>query len=150
MCTGPSAGVVCEAKTCFVGMKYADRDRRMAALIRAGVPVDIYGPGWGIDSRAATNNSAHSSSRIRQAGRQAASYLGVVGQNVRRGGLAGGVRRMWKQALHRRGTKRLAPLFVPHAKGSIAFTEIASTFARYQVVLNSPATSGLTAMAGGT
>ena len=35
---------------CFVGQNYADRDRWMAALIRGGVPVVIYGPGWGAAS----------------------------------------------------------------------------------------------------
>jgi spore maturation protein CgeB len=39
--------------------------------------------------------------------------------------------------LYRRGTKRLAPLFVPHARGPTPCTEpLKTTFARYQVVLN--------------
>src|ERR1700722_6288164 len=36
-----------EKAACFIGQRYADRDRWIAALIRARVPVALYGPGWG-------------------------------------------------------------------------------------------------------
>jgi hypothetical protein len=132
----PEAGVNREPKACFVGQRYADRDRWMAELILAGIPVDIYGPGWGSPSEAATNGSADSLTRFFAVVRQAAAYLAVVGQNLRSNGLAGGVRRTWKQLGYRRQTKRLAPLFVRHAFGPIPFTDITTTFARYQAVLN--------------
>jgi spore maturation protein CgeB len=132
----PAIPEIRKPRACFVGQQYADRDRWMAELIRIGIPVDIYGPGWGIDSRAATNGSASSSSRFTQIGKRAASYLTVVAQNLRRNGLAGGLRRTWTQVLYRRETRRLAPIFVPHAMGPIPFTEITPTFARYEVVLN--------------
>jgi spore maturation protein CgeB len=130
----PEAGVIREPKACFVGQRYADRDRWMAELIRSGIPVDIYGSGWRVDSTTATNGSADASSRLRQVGRQANSYLAVVGQNLRRDGLVGGLWRTWKQILYLRETRRLAPLLVPHAMGPA--TQITTTFARYQVVLN--------------
>jgi hypothetical protein len=130
----PEVGVLREPKACFVGQRYADRDRWIAELIRTGIPVDIYGTGWGGDSPTVANGSAYSSSRLRQVARQANSYLAVVGQNLRRHGLGGGLWRTWKQILYLRETKRLAPLLVRHAMGPAS--EITTTFARYQVVLN--------------
>jgi spore maturation protein CgeB len=130
----PEPGVKRDPKACFVGLKYADRDRWLVELIRTGIPVDIYGSGWGGDSSTVANGSAYSSSRLRQVGRQANSYLAVVGQNLRREGLGGGLWRTWKQILYFRETKRLAPLLVQHAMGPA--TEITTTFARYHVVLN--------------
>jgi spore maturation protein CgeB len=132
----PVVPVIRKPTACFVGQRYADRDRWMAELIRTGIPVDIYGPGWGIDSRAAKNTPADSSSRFRQVGQRTASYLTAMAQNLRRNGLAGGLQRTWKQVLYVRETRRLAPLFVAHAMGPIPFTEITTTFAQYQVVLN--------------
>src|SRR5262249_52027145 len=79
----PEAGVNREPKACFVGQRYADRDRWMAELILAGIPVDIYGPGWGSPSEAATKGSADSLTRFFAVVRQAAAYLAVVGHNLR-------------------------------------------------------------------
>jgi spore maturation protein CgeB len=130
----PEPGVKRDPKACFVGMKYADRDRWLAELIQAGVPVDIYGYGWRLDSPTSTNGATNPPSRLVQIGRQANSYLAVVGENLRREGLAGGLRRTWKQVLYRQETKRLAPMLVAHAMGPAR--EITTTFSRYQVVLN--------------
>jgi hypothetical protein len=130
----PEISVLREPKACFVGQRYADRDRWIAELIRAGIPVDIYGSGWRGDSSTVANGSAYLSSRFRRARQQANSYLAVVGQNLCRNGLVGGLWRTWKQILYLRETKRLAPLLVRHAMGSAP--EITTTFARYQVVLN--------------
>ena len=34
-------------QVCFVGRRYADRDRCAAAVIEAGIPFDLFGDGWG-------------------------------------------------------------------------------------------------------
>src|SRR5208282_1170771 len=43
----PVKDVPRSAACCFVGQRYADRDRWMAALLKADLPLAIYGPGWG-------------------------------------------------------------------------------------------------------
>src|SRR5438477_4323262 len=40
----PVNGIERRQKACFVGQRYADRDRWMAVLIKEQIPVDIYGP----------------------------------------------------------------------------------------------------------
>ena len=58
-----------QPKACFVWQRYADRDRWMAALVRARVPVDIFGPGWGAPNVTGNGQSATHLSR-------ASVYLG--------------------------------------------------------------------------
>src|SRR4051794_628294 len=44
--------------------------------------------------------------------------------------------RLARQVRYRQHTKKLSPLFVSHAKGSVPFESIAKTFAAYEVILN--------------
>ena len=53
----PVDGAARAADCCFAGQRYADRDRWMAALVKAGVPIVIYGSGWGASSRASTGGN---------------------------------------------------------------------------------------------
>src|SRR5262249_46060562 len=48
----PLYGIERQPKVCFVGQRYADRDRWLAALVEANIAVDIYGTGWGADDEA--------------------------------------------------------------------------------------------------
>ena len=42
----PVSDLIPQPKACFIGQKYADRDRWLHGLIAASVPVDIFGSGW--------------------------------------------------------------------------------------------------------
>jgi len=135
----PVSGVMRADKICFIGQRYADRSDWMAALIRASLPVDIYGPGWG----AATE--VHEIERPepdRYLGREhpvpgsRASYMALLRSIVLRHGLLRGGIRAYRQLCHRRKTRRLQPLFSPYAKGAVPFQKIARIFSSYELILN--------------
>jgi spore maturation protein CgeB len=127
-------------RACFVGQKYADRDRWMSALVEAEVPVDIFGPGW-------DNNGAKKSAeaplhpapfldRKQPPPATPASYMRAVWGNIQKQGIVGGLLRTQRQLNYRRQTRRLAPLFTPMAKGAIPFQKIGAVFSSYEVILN--------------
>jgi hypothetical protein len=124
----PMEGVFRQPKACFVGQRYADRDRHMAALVTAGIPVEIYGPGWGADE------PPTSESPSRAAGGRLGGYAGVVGGNLRAHGLVGGALRSLRQWRYRRETQRLLRVVRPAVRGGQS--DPPSVFARYEVVLN--------------
>jgi hypothetical protein len=137
----PVPGVERSASACFVGQRYADRDRWMAALIQAGVPVDIYGPGWGAASGAASAASGKAASevylgRTRRRPGSAAAYAEALRDIGRREGFLGGALRVARQWRRRRETHALAPLFMPSAKGPLPFQQIATVFSAYDLCLN--------------
>jgi spore maturation protein CgeB len=128
-----------EGRACFVGQRYADRDRLMAALIIADVPVDIYGPGWGLpEKKTAETNLASTEylGRLQHAPGTKASYLAALSEMMSRHGIVGGSIRAMRQLQYRAKTRRLAPLFLPFAKGSIPFQRIAEIFASHEICLN--------------
>jgi spore maturation protein CgeB len=117
----------------FVGLRYADRDRWMAALVRANVPVEIYGPGWGNDPQpevTSVNTSASPSTS------HAKNDLAEIRRNFSKHGLVGGLARTWRQYNYRQQTRRLFPLFQPMAKGPVPFTRICEVFSSHEVILN--------------
>lgn len=128
------------ANACFVGQRYADRDRWMASLVTAQVPLVIYGPGWGGNGAAKENGTEPQVTEY--LGRKVTmpqslgSYLGVLNQNLKALGLAGGLARSWRQYEYRRETHRLSPLFQNFAKGAIPFEEIRKVFSSHEVILN--------------
>ncbi|MBW4506927.1 MAG: glycosyltransferase [Scytonematopsis contorta HA4267-MV1] len=138
----PVPGISQKSKACFVGQRYADRDRWMAALVRAEIPLEIYGPGWGEIQSAATNKSAENNQPEEYLGRKqavpgnTASYLRVVFNNIKTQGVWDGLARNWQQIQYRQETKKLSPLFPPFAKGAIPFQQICSVFSSYEVILN--------------
>jgi spore maturation protein CgeB len=122
---------------CFVGQRYADRDRWMAALIQAGVPVEIYGPGWGGPRGASvTPAPAMYLGRSQRGPGTPRSYLDSSWQTISQQGPFAGAARLARQVRYRQETKKLSPLFAPHAKGSVSFESIAQIFASYEVILN--------------
>lgn len=131
-----------QPKPCFVGQRYADRDRWMAALLRAGVEVDIYGPGWARGAGAPVPPPGEAPAVVNRLGRKhvlggtLAGYRAEVSRNLAAHGMFGGLGRSGRQWLYRRATRKLDPLFLPTAKGGIPFTQIAATFSSYEVVLN--------------
>ena len=137
----PVPGLTRESKACFVGQNYADRDRWLAALINAEVPVDIYGRGWGAESAQPTSVAASEVvdpsaylGRVSPPLGRPASYLAVVRQTVQRDGWLRGMMRVSRQWQYRRETKKIAPRFAPHAKGVASI--IADTFSSYELCLN--------------
>jgi spore maturation protein CgeB len=117
----------------FVGLRYADRDRWMAALVRANVPVEIYGPGWGNDPPPEVTSDktpANSSTS------QAKSYLAEIRRNFSQNGLVGGLARTTRQYNYRQQTRRLFPMFRSLAKGPVPFTRICEVFSSHEVILN--------------
>src|SRR6266404_1239027 len=128
-----------EARACFVGQRYADRDRWIAALIRADVPVKIYGPGWVGDDKKIDN---HFQSSTQYLGRTqykpgtTASYLENVRRLISEKRVVAGIARLAKQIRYRQTTRHLFPLFAPYAKGPISFEKISEVFAAHEVCLN--------------
>jgi len=127
----------------FVGQRYADRDRWAAALIRAGVPLDLYGPSWGAPAPAVDKQpESMELTEAEYLGRpilppgSRAAYREAVVENWRREGLIRGSWRTWQQFVYRRESKRLLALCAPYARGAVPFEEQKRVFAGFEVVLN--------------
>lgn len=115
-------------KACFVGQRYADRDRLAASLIRAGVPVDLYGSGWGGQPAGGSTEAAVAR------GGTLSSYVGAIWLNLRKLGLFAGLMRTAKQWSYRRVTRSLAPVLAAADRGRAA--DVAETLSAYEVTLN--------------
>jgi spore maturation protein CgeB len=135
----PQEDVSRKQSACFVGRRYADRDRLVAKLVQAGVPIEVYGSGW-------KRSNAHSSSveqneqpryylgrRVYQKG-SLASYLNTVRENIASDGFLGGIRRTYQQWQYRQRTRQLEPMIEPVLNGYA--TDLTETFNAYEVVLN--------------
>ena len=122
----------------FAGMNYADRSDLMASLIRAQVPVEIYGPGWGVNrtnTPAPTSSSAQPVSQRGTSSGTLGSYGKLVWDTLKRKGVAA-PKRLLRQWQVRQKQRQLMPLFIPHAKGAVPFTELAKIFSSYEMCLN--------------
>lgn len=124
-----------QLKACFVGQRYADRDRYLAKLIASQVPVDIYGSGWGGRdfSHGSIDDSTYLGRRTSKPG-GLMSYAQVIWQNIKRQGVLAGTRRTLRQLHHRHQSQQMVPLLASSAYGFAK--DISHTFARYEVVLN--------------
>lgn len=125
---------------CFLGQRYADRDRLAAALIRASVPLELYGSGWGSDDEVAHSSQAKRAhpetvylGRRQPSPESWQSYLEAARRNLDRG-LIRGMFRSFSQLRYGWETRHLMPLLAANAKGRAA--EISSVFARHEVCLN--------------
>jgi len=131
----PIDGMERQNKACFVGRKYADRDRLVAALVRDDVPLDIYGSGW-----KASASSSDRENATTHLGRQHAApgswdaYRNVVAENIEHDGIAGGLARTVRQWAYRRRTQELQDVISPVLRGYA--DDITETFNAYDVVLN--------------
>ena len=123
---------------CFVGQRYADRDRWLAALDIAAIPFDLYGQGWNSASIQAEIDTAlldvsylgRKRTRVGTFG----SYADAVRQNISSSGWFTGVARTLKQWRYRRETQALTRQTAAHAKGKA--NDVARTLAAYEVCLN--------------
>jgi len=132
-----------QRNACFVGQRYADRDAWMASLIGAGIPVEIYGPGWGAaPPPTAAARPEHETGEASYLGRRwvrpgsAAGYAKVIRDVVSRDGVARGLGRMARRWVEGRASRQRTPLFVPYARGPIQFQQIAAVLATHEVCLN--------------
>lgn len=134
----PIDGVECQDAVCFVGRRYADRVRLVAALVQAEIPVEVFGSGWSRSESSTSDTDSDSGSthlgRPQYSKGSLAAYMKVVRDHINRYGLIGGVRRMWRQWQHRRETKQLEPVIEPVLRGYA--DDLAETFNAYEVVLN--------------
>jgi spore maturation protein CgeB len=139
----PERGIARQNRSCFVGQRYADRDRLVAELIRREIPVDLYGDGWSrLAANAAEGRSQHSGENgaTEYLGRKvcrpgsAAAYLRAARECLRRHGPLRGIARLAQRYRHAARSRQLLPLLGQHAKGRAE--DISETFARYDVVLN--------------
>jgi hypothetical protein len=132
----PVDGVRRELKVCFVGQRYADRDRWLAALVKADVPIAIYGSGWCPDE----DNKPSARKRPIYLGREQltpgtlSSYLRAVSCAVRSAGVLGGLFRVAAMSKYRSATRKLDPLLCLHAKGRAG--DLSTTLSGYEVCLN--------------
>lgn len=138
----PIENVKRHANACFVGQRYADRDVWMAGLIAAGVPVEIYGHGWGASTppaAVAPGADVDESSYLGRTSHRPGSvsgYAKVARDIVARDGVVRGLGRVGRQWLAGRAARQRGPLLAPHARGPVPFQQIAATFAKHEVCLN--------------
>jgi spore maturation protein CgeB len=134
----PVPGSSRQSKACFIGQRYADRDRLLATLIRHQIPVDIYGSGWQVTSPSSTSTKAVV--ELEYLGRRSPqpgginSYLRLVQENLQKQGILSGTQRTLRQFQYRRETRQLSPTL---ATASCGFAEnLNRTFSEYEVILN--------------
>ena len=129
-----------EPTAVFVGQRYADRDRLAAAMLRAKIPMALYGPGWKHEPRshlseAAGNDYPDLGRSVRTPGSLGA-YFDVVRQNWASDGRVSGTIRTLRQFQYRRESQRLTPKFSAVAKGAVPFEEQKRIFSSAELVLN--------------
>jgi glycosyltransferase involved in cell wall biosynthesis len=136
----PVRSVERQPKVCFVGQRYADRDRHLAALVGAGVPLDIYGSGWTPEHSGNGNHDLPFAVGDEYLGRKLnkpgglKSYAQATLRNVGRHGLLDGTLRTINQARYRSERRGIDPLLATAARGAAG--DLSETFAAYEVVLN--------------
>ena len=138
----PLRDSVRQAKSCFVGQNYADRSRWMAALIKANIPVSIYGPRWGAEAETRIDAVPAFKAPVAYLGRNTmpagsiGSYALTIAKNIREQGLLKGMARSLAQKRYRDESATLLPLFRSLARGGIPFEKIADVFGGHEVILN--------------
>jgi spore maturation protein CgeB len=130
-------GTARQRKVCFVGSRYADRERWLAALADAAVPLDIYGRGWALTEqieRPADRDETVYLGREKFPLDSLKSYLQRARLEIEDNGVFGGVKRLGAQAAYRIERRRLNNKIRSHAKGVAA--DVAEVFSAYEVCVN--------------
>jgi hypothetical protein len=114
----------------------------MAALVKAGVPLAIYGSGWaangskrGNGAQAETEETEYLGRKIRRPA-SLESYRQMLMSNLQRRGITKGTVRALKQKRYQRKTQQLSPLFADFSYGSIPFEQMLQVFSGNEVILN--------------
>lgn len=132
-----------QPRACFIGQRYADRDRLLAKLLQDHTPVDIYGKGWGGDTNLQKSSEIKTNSPVEEKtylGRKLLrpgsleSYRNLISENLRGQGLIKGLNRTIQMLLYRQQSKGLDSILSSSACGYAP--SISKTFAEYEVVLN--------------
>lgn len=134
----PVSGALRQSKACFVGQRYADRDRWLATLVHAAIPLDIYGAGWGVsaDRDAASqdvNNAGYLGRKLSSPG-GFTSYIAAIRKTFHNEGVVGGINRLFRQWRYRGETQRLSELLRPFTRGSAI--DMPTVLAQYEVCVN--------------
>ncbi len=117
------------SRACFIGQRYADRDRWLAALVRHEIPVDIYGSGWKpIVAKSSSNSQSETGSSPLY------SQWATLRRHWQRYGWFGGFFRSVRHWAYRRASHGWMRDLAPHIQGHAE--SIPHTLARYEVVLN--------------
>ena len=132
----PVSGIERQARVAFIGQRYADRDRWLAAALKAGLPLDIYGAGWSSATASEHGVAPFYLGRSAPVPGTWPSYRDGARQLLRRDGAMRGTARLARQWHYRRETQRLAPVVARAAKGSVPEGAFAETVARYAVHIN--------------
>jgi spore maturation protein CgeB len=137
----PVSDAVRSPTACFVGQRYADRAHWAAAVVRADLPLDIYGAGWKLSPDGETTRGS-APAPTRYLGRSLhrpgsfSSYLNSLGKAVAEQGVAQGLRRTLHQWRYRRETRSMLGIVAPRVRGYLRSEEIVEAFARAAVCLN--------------
>ena len=127
-----------QPKACFVGQKYADRDRYLAKTIENGIPVDIYGSGWKLTNQNILEQKYSLSTTYlgREVIKPASllSYTKMILHNIQQDNLLLGLCKTINRLNYRFHSRSLAPLLQTAVKGFA--DNIVNTFNQYEVVLN--------------
>ena len=137
----PVENISRKPKACFVGQRYADRDRLLAELINNQIPVDIYGSGWNVYATSAQKSSQHQEDvKTEYLGRKLLtpgslnSYAQIAWSLIKNEGAIAGLKRTICQLNYRSQSLQLDSII---AKNAYGFAEnISEAFARYQIILN--------------
>lgn len=128
-----------EPHACFVGQNYADRGTWMAALVKAGIPIEIYGSGWGAEDEgpsSAADTEREYLGRPQPVPGSASGYAKAIRDIVARDGVIEGAKRIVTRLANRQSQGQSAELFAPIARGPIPFSRILDVFGRSEVCLN--------------
>ncbi|HBB86418.1 MAG TPA: hypothetical protein DC047_02250 [Blastocatellia bacterium] len=138
----PASNTTRIAKACFVGQRYADRDRWIEELIKAEVPLAIYGSGWSTNGSNQPNEMGKVSEETEYLGRKISrhasleSYLRVFSKNLHDKGIVDGIAHTWRQKQYKQKTHQLTALFAGLAHGAISFEGMCRAFSEHAVTLN--------------
>lgn len=126
---------------CFMGQRYADRDRWIAALADGGIPLSIYGSGWPTKTVPTSAAPVRPEEPKEWLGRPSprpgslASYGRLARELLSTEGVWGTARRLSRMQRHRRETRAIAARLDPSLFRGRA-GDIAETFAAHAICLN--------------
>jgi hypothetical protein len=132
----PIEGIERQPMTCFVGQRYADREKWLAALLEANIPVDIYGSGWRQEAERSCGlaQGQHYLGRKQIVPGSYRSYFQVVADEVRRYGPLKALTRISARTAYKLQTRGLSRKLQPRVMGRAG--ELAKVLSTYEVCLN--------------
>ena len=133
----PSGTAARRPAACFVGQRYADRDEWAAAVLDAGLPLHLYGSGWGAapsPGPAAGDEPRTYLGRTRPQPGSASSYVRTAVNEIRMSGLVAGSQRLAHRWSRRAASKAMQETLKAGARGRAS--DVAEVFGQYALVLN--------------